>query len=194
MIKKGVLWTFVIMLCAYLGTLSAEENCFNYYLRVRWNLGWHSEDEGNFLKDSNMEHRNFGGAVAVGKLLDPCRLELSWSMIRTDHLFFNQHYKNDLKIHIDAWNLIANAYYDHKINDRLYLYTGLGIGLSFIEHYSESEDSRITKTVPCVQFTGGLAHNLRDYLQITAGYRFFVLTHFKDYYSHNLDIGLLIKL
>lgn len=193
----GVLYGFLILVVNGYEVDDCEDG-YGYYFSLNGNVGWHSGDKKNYLQEKMMNQRHYGGFASVGKIIGDFRTELSFMMIQTHNSLrfattFGTRYS------VDAYNFLINVFYDLRIAPLLSLYLGIGGGVCRIEYFKPfdpqdlSDGYRVRDTAPAVQGMGGLEFAVADNVGLMVGYRFFILPHFRDYHSHNVDFGIRVK-
>lgn len=153
----------------------------NWYLQATSSYGWHNKSKINAFEQTHKEHqkRGFGGALAIGYILDCWRLELEGS-----HRYNGYKSKSAVGIKSNS-SLMANVYYDIPVTDLISIYFGAGAGISSVNGQSiksHSDDSKFVKfkkkrghldTVFAWQAMSGISYAISDNVDLIAGYRLF---------------------
>lgn len=191
----------------------------NWYVQGTGSFGWHNKSKLTLTELSGKERQKngFGGALAVGRIMDCWRIELEGSH-RINHAKHKYGFRSNT-------SLMANAYCDIPVTDVISIYLGAGAGISSVNGKIPSEliitqkgkklfldelkkKSGHLDTVFAWQLMAGITFALSDNWDLVGGYRLFATTkptlakthHSKDKIkinktplSNNVEIGLRFK-
>lgn len=202
--KKLTLLAAALALCA--STAVAQLDTSSWYISTTGNLNWQNKTtignsvpmfSGYTLTDYNT---GFGGAVALGTQLDEnWRVELEGSYRRNNIKYNNKIFGDKMLGYRANTSVMANAFYDHPLSEKVKLYVGGGIGYSHA--YYQLLGGSITDNVFAFQVMPGLSFAVCDNVEFTVGHRFFATTKTKIEdtlgskmpYSNSVEAGFRFK-
>lgn len=154
---------------------SKEQN--NWYVQGTGSLGWHNKSKIKF-SDNYRQKNGFGGALAVGHIIDSWRIELEGS--------HREHHAKCKYGLMSNTSLMANIYSDIPVTDVISLYLGTGAGISSVNGKFPNvyyDNLRILKkkqghldTVFAWQLMAGANYALSNNWDLVGGYRLFATT------------------
>lgn len=170
---------FCIILAAFALTNAKAVCCKeqnNWYIQGISSFGWHNKTKVEFIDTKLHQKAGFGGALAIGRIMDCWRLELEGSHRRN-------HAKSKFGL-MSNTALMANLYYDIPVTDVVSLYLGAGAGVASVNGkipalHSEDGERIVKKkkghidTVFAWQLMGGISCALSDQWDLFGGYRLF---------------------
>lgn len=206
----------IILASVALTSVNAAAPCkreeHNLYLQTTGSYGWHNKSKVKVGKytGSEKQKNGFGGAVAIGYIIDCWRLEIEGS-----HRHNGSKYEIGLKSNT---SLMGNIYFDMPVTDLISFYLGAGAGVSSVNAKAikyEVKDSKLVKfkkkhghfdTVFAWQAMGGISYAISDNVDLVTGYRLFstsrpTVARFNGRKAklsnipliHSIDLGLRFK-
>lgn len=186
-----------IVFCGVLGTrvLFAEN-----YVEIKSGLGAQSDCNAMCYKTTYC----FSGEI--GHSFDAWRLGVQFGQHtfksgKTDGVYhetiFNCDGKTSSNGKFKVLAALLNAYYDHKIQDNLSAYIGVGFGISnvkyhFYDRVVKTKDYNLSKNALCGQIMTGFVYNITSKWALSLGYR--CMKTETVYYSHpDFSAGTDIK-
>lgn len=181
----------------------------SWYISTTGNINWQKNigaNTGGFMglpKTVKIDKYNtgFGGAIALGYQVDESwRVEIEGSHKHNNIKYNNKIFGDKLVGFRTNTSVMANAFYEEPIADKVKFYVGLGAGYSHVK-LEAAKMTRIKDNLFAFQVIPGFAFEISDHVDMTLGYRFFATTKTAVEkalgsnipYSNNVEAGLRFK-
>lgn len=185
-----------------LGGISSAFAQDRSYISLSGSYGFHNKSDLKFKHKDLAESysttidykNNFGGAIAIGRIVDQFRFELEASYRKNNSkvVYFNKENKVEAvptDVITGNASLMLNAYYDMPVSECVSFYIGAGAGVSSVRgDFKKKFNLRATKdhtfikeldkkghidAVFAWQVMAGLTYHIDENWELFGGYRFF---------------------